>query len=191
MIENREQISRKPYTKVEDELIYASLMYAMENGIKRPELAEHLELLLDRTKAGILFKLHKVAREIKSTLPISEILTNSEEGTKVQVLKSETQIIQTHLPSMNLEEFSKDDVGKRVKVKAYNMKPYGVFCVSEEGKTGLLLPSMVSTEYVTNISDFVNLGDEFLVIVEQDRRNPDRTLLNAKVLGNIIAIKDR
>lgn len=196
-------IKKKRFTGVEEKFIEAGLLFAEEKDIARVEIAEYLSLILDRTTKSIEMKVNRIATDLglnttyrkKKSILVNEVVKDvipvSQTKVQTQILKSETQIIQSHTPQIEMTFFTPKDVGTRVKVKAYNFKPYGVFCISDEGKSGLLLPSMVSTDYVTKIEDYIALGDEFLVRVEEDRRDPNKTILNAKVIGNVIPLKDR
>lgn len=194
---------KKDYSAAEEEFVKACVHFASAMNISNSKMARYLSPLLERTKRGIEQKMSstrsdmqfemefeyeedvKEAREL-FTNHLQQTNSNSSENislTPIQVpIKDERD---------SLVPFTVDDIGKKAKVKVYNLKPYGAFCKTEDGKTGLLLKHMVTTEFVQNVSDYLQLGDEFHVLIVEDKEKINRALLNAKAIGNIIAIKDR
>jgi hypothetical protein len=104
-------------------------------------------------------------------------------GTPIQMIKSTTR--------PEIHHFTQEDIGKNIKVTVVNVKPFGAFCRSEDGKTGLLLKGMITNEFVDEIHEFLQPGDTFVAKVIPDREDQTKTVLNARIIGNIIRIKDR
>ncbi len=57
------------------------------------------------------------------------------------------------------------EVGSIVKGKVTGIQPYGVFVELDEETQGLVHISEISHEFVKNIKDYVNVGDEIIVKV--------------------------
>jgi general stress protein 13 len=57
------------------------------------------------------------------------------------------------------------EVGNIVKGKVTGIQPYGVFVELDEETQGLVHISEISHEFVKNIKDYVNVGDEITVKV--------------------------
>jgi general stress protein 13 len=57
------------------------------------------------------------------------------------------------------------EVGNIVKGKVTGIQPYGVFVELDEETQGLVHISEISHEFVKNIKDYVNVGDEIIVKV--------------------------
>ena len=184
----------RAYSVEEEELLKSALKLSEQTGMNSSDIAKHLSPILGRTKKGVELKLGFLKQELdngkENKMEIKRV-SPEPPAKEIQRTKSPTQIIHEHVPGIDLFPFTLDDVGRRVKVKVYNMKPYGAFCCSEDGKSGLLLVGMVSTNFVDDIGKYLQIGDEFYVLVIQDQRDPSKVLLNAKVIGNIIPIDER
>ena len=80
---------------------------------------------------------------------------------------------------MNIEDYKP---GMIVYGKVSGIKPYGAFLEFENGVTGLIHISEISSRFVSNISYFLNL-DEFVTckVIDVDRKNK-QLRLSYKVL---------
>lgn len=189
--------SRKPYTKVEDDFLKCCVQLADEKGINNADLARAISPLVDRTFHALQQKFSTIRSELANEQQekqeeAQQESQQEEEHTLVQNIKSETQIIQAHEPDIITEYFGSEDVGRVIDVVVVNLKEYGAFCREVGGtKSGLMLKGMMSTNFVDKIIDYVQIGDEFKVLVVKDNKLENRVLLNAKIVGSIIPIKDR
>lgn len=194
-VENLDRFGmNKHYNETEKELLKLSLKLMKENKrYSTTELAEALVPILGRTHAGIKARLYALHQEMFTESEKPDWYKKNKLNTTSQTIKSDIQIIKSHVPLEALEDFTEDDVGKRIEVEVYNLKHYGAFCKTLKGKSksGLLLKSMISTEYVVDIEDYLKVGDTLKVLVIEDKRNPGKILLNAKIIGNIIPVQDR
>ena len=139
--------------------------------------------LLGRTTKGLEQKLSAVKQEL---FPEEKKEKTAVETNEIQSVHSDTQD-----PAKLMPPITASDIGKRYKVRVYKVMPYGAFCETEDGKTGLLLKGLITTEFVEHTEDYLQVGDVFEAIVVPDKQNPGKALLNAKKIGNILSIEQR
>lgn len=205
MAEYPNSMRNKGYTETEEEFLKSCAKLALERNITNAEVARFISPLLDRTPKGVEQKMGFVKQDLlleekkrrwmyEDEMAEVNRFVQQEESKKqtdfgsnsIQTLDKERQPKQAALPPLDAS-----DIGKRLKVRVYNVKPYGAFCETEDGKTGLIIKGFVSTDFVENVEDYLRVGDVFEALVVEDRQNPGKSLLNAKALGNIIAISER
>lgn len=186
---------KKGYSQLEEEFLEISIKVAEEFRYNNAELSRMISPILGRTvraleqKIGFM-KQQKRQEENEETV----VVFNEEETKKDELLESTSQSIQIIQNDSLMEDsvpFNEKDVGKIVEVEVVSIQDFGAFCRSDEGKIGLLLKGLITTEFVTDIRDYLQIGDRFKVLVIKDRKEKEKTLLNAKAIGNIIAIKNR
>lgn len=196
-IELRDNSQGKMYTALEDQALRALVALSKEKPkLNNKFLADNLCTIFDRTQKGLEIKLG----HIRNTMTKADYLpeTNDYSSKSIASFYSNVSFDSTDDLKINSDEFVYEkkeigigDIGKIYRVKVYNIMPYGAFCFTEDGKSGLLLKGLITTAYVKNVEDYLEIGDEFDVIVVPDKQNPNRVLFNAKAVGNIIAISDR
>lgn len=63
-------------------------------------------------------------------------------------------------------------VGMTVYGKITGIKPYGAFVSFEDGVNGLIHISELSDKYVRNVTNFVQIGDYFMLkVIDVDKKN--------------------
>lgn len=183
----------KFYSETEDEFYKCCAKFCEELGITNKDMAEALAPVVGRTSKALELKIGNERRFFK--------LNNEKKKTDTKTKKTFTKpaspkkvSIQETNEKPYTEEivyYSRADVGKTVKVKVKDVKPYGAFCVGEDGKVGLIVKSMISNDFVEEVSDYLQVGDAFYALLMPDKEYPDKVLLNAKAIGSIVAINKR
>lgn len=195
----------KSYSEIEEEFLRSCAKLALERNITNADVARCISPLLDRTIKGIELKMGFVKQEVLGIEKQRKQMYKEEMEELHQFIESESKKESTSFGESTIQTFQEEreplhqalvqldmnDIGKRLKVRVYNVMPYGAFCETEDGKTGLILKGFVSTDFVERIEDYLQVGDVFEAMVVEDKKQPGRVLLNAKILGNIIPLAQR
>ena len=203
----------KGYSQVEEEFMEASIKLADKMKYNNAEMGRMLGPILGRTKRAIEQKLGFVRQRMEEEGKLHQPINASKESLKhVEKETSEgiyfpraraqsqtqtkpaiqgAQIIHNESLMDESVPFTEKDVGRVVEVEVVSIQDFGAFCRSDEGKMGLLLKGLLTNDFVTDIRAYLQIGDRFKVLIIKDKREKEKTLLNAKAIGNIIPIEER
>jgi ribosomal protein S1 len=156
------------YSEVEEEFVEGCLVLGMRYNIKNSEIANYIAPLLGRTKIGVERKLSKLKNSLQE---------EKEEGLQV---KNPTRRF-----------FSKEDIGNVYTVEVKVIYDHGAVCEADDGRAGFLLIGMITNRFVTDIHEYIRVGDRIEIMVIQDKRNESDVLLSAKDVGDVVAISQR
>lgn len=159
----------KNYTPVEDEFLTSATKLAIERGMSLPDMAKGISEILGRNWGTVYKRMSG-----KST---------QESWNNIQEVKPRDVMERRPFPIEMISEI--------VEVKVTKVEKYGAFCFDNQGRSGLLPRGSISSEFVTNVSDYLKVGDVVKVMVVQDRKDNSRTELNAKLVGDIKPVHKR
>jgi len=79
--------------------------------------------------------------------------------------------------------------GDIVKAKITTIEKYGAFVTIDEKYSGLIHISELANGYVKDVSDFVSIGDEILVEVLNNPKEPNQLKLSSKNVNKDLRVK--
>lgn len=201
----------KIYSETEEEFLKLCLKLGAERQWTNADIARFVAPFLGRTSKGIEQKLGIIKQdllieeswrkkayqeevsELKRYVWQEEAQAQPKGKTSVDFGSSSIQSVEPEpvSPQQTLIKLDERDLGKRLKVRVYNVMPYGAFCETEDGKTGLIIRGHISSEFIENTEDYLQIGDVFEAVVVPDKKQPGKVLLNAKLLGDIVPLAKR
>lgn len=201
------------YTQNEGAFLEACAQISIDNSIKVTDVARCVHMLFGRTSKAIEQQVNKSKNNIlEKQGKKSNVAKKSNK--KIKNASKASASTQTDLidlieekklkPNANVqrrdavaknevkhEPIGLERINQRVMARVYKVTPYGAFCETEEGKSGLIIKGMISSKFVEDVSDYLQIGDVFEAVVVKDVKNENKVLLNARLIQDITPIKER
>lgn len=200
-------MKRKEYTPYEESFLLSGIRIAEDHNYPNAELARLLEPILKRTEKGLEQKIGIMRRKLQNSLLVEQeeptatlVKTGENKETEKKSIQNATSVSKNGIPIQRVHStalteesvpFDEKDVGKVVDVEVVSTHRFGAFCKGRNGQMGLLLKGLITSDFVESVDDYLRIGDQFKVLIIKDKRGKEKTLLNAKAVGDIVPIAER